>query len=165
MYPVIETHHYLFFWYSFKDYNILQKSWWRHQMETFSALPALCEGNPLVTGGFPSQRQATRSFGIFLSGHDWANNRDAGDLRKSRSLWRHCIGYILSRWLDNDVHWKYITLLKQMMILMKMMMMIMMIIWGLYIHNVISHIYIWYSKCQNVTHLNSWSSIEAQSLT
>ena len=26
---------------------------WRHQMETFSALLALCEGNPPVTGGFP----------------------------------------------------------------------------------------------------------------
>ena len=29
--------------------------WWRHQMGTFSALLALCEGNPSVTGGFPSQ--------------------------------------------------------------------------------------------------------------
>ena len=28
-------------------------TWWRHQMETFSALLALCEGNPPVTGGFP----------------------------------------------------------------------------------------------------------------
>ena len=31
-------------------------------METFSALPALCEGNPPVTGGFPSQRPVVRSF-------------------------------------------------------------------------------------------------------
>ena len=28
-------------------------TWWRHQMETFSALLALCEGNPPVNGGFP----------------------------------------------------------------------------------------------------------------
>ena len=28
-------------------------TWWRHQMETFSALLALCEGNPPVTGGLP----------------------------------------------------------------------------------------------------------------
>ena len=34
-------------------------AWWRHQMETFSALLALCEGNPPVTGGFPSQRPVT----------------------------------------------------------------------------------------------------------
>ena len=27
--------------------------WRRHEMETFSASLALCEGNPLVTGGFP----------------------------------------------------------------------------------------------------------------
>ena len=31
-------------------------SWWRHQMETFSALPALCAGNSPVTGEFPTQR-------------------------------------------------------------------------------------------------------------
>ena len=29
-------------------------AWCHHQMETFSASLALCEGNPLVTGGFPS---------------------------------------------------------------------------------------------------------------
>ena len=28
---------------------------WRHDMETLSSLLAPCEGNPLVTGGFPSQ--------------------------------------------------------------------------------------------------------------
>ena len=32
-------------------------------METFSALLALCEGNPTVTGGFPSQNPVTQSFG------------------------------------------------------------------------------------------------------
>ena len=32
------------------------KSLWRHDLETFSAFLALCEGNPPVTGGFPSQR-------------------------------------------------------------------------------------------------------------
>ena len=32
-------------------------SWrWRHDWETLSALLALCEGNPPVTGEFPSQR-------------------------------------------------------------------------------------------------------------
>ena len=41
-------------------------TWWRHQMETFSALLALCEGNPPVTGGFPSQKPVTRSFDVFL---------------------------------------------------------------------------------------------------
>ena len=35
-------------------------------MEKFSALLALCEGNPPVTGGFPSQRLVTRSFDVFF---------------------------------------------------------------------------------------------------
>ena len=36
-------------------------SWWRHQMEIFSALLALCVGNSPVTGEFPLQRPVTRS--------------------------------------------------------------------------------------------------------
>ena len=35
-------------------------------METFSALLTLCEGNPPVTGAFPSWRLVTRSFGVFF---------------------------------------------------------------------------------------------------
>ena len=41
-------------------------SWWRCQMETFSALLALCEGNSPVTGEFPSQRPVMRSFDFFF---------------------------------------------------------------------------------------------------
>ena len=37
---------------------------WRHQMETFSALLALCAGNSPVTGEFPAQRPVTRSFDV-----------------------------------------------------------------------------------------------------
>ena len=36
-------------------------SWWRHQMETFSALLASCAGNSPVTGEFPAQRPVTKS--------------------------------------------------------------------------------------------------------
>ena len=37
-------------------------------MEKFSALLALCAGNSLVTGYFPTQRPVTRSFDVvFLS--------------------------------------------------------------------------------------------------
>ena len=38
---------------------------WRHQMEIFSVLLALCEGNSPITGEFPLHRPATRSFGVF----------------------------------------------------------------------------------------------------
>ena len=41
-------------------------SWWHHQMETFSTLLALCEGNPPLTVRFPSQRPVTKSFDVFF---------------------------------------------------------------------------------------------------
>ena len=67
---------------------------WRHQMETFSALLALCEGNPLVTGGFLSQRPVTRSFDVFFDLH--LNKRLSKQSwgwwfeTLSYPLWRHC---------------------------------------------------------------------------
>ena len=36
-------------------------SWWRHQMETFSALLAICAGNSPVSGEFPAQRPVTQA--------------------------------------------------------------------------------------------------------
>ena len=35
-------------------------------METFAALLALCEGNPLVNGVFPSQWPVMRSFDVLF---------------------------------------------------------------------------------------------------
>ena len=63
-------------------------SLWCHQMETFSALLALCAGNSPVTGEFPSQRPVTRSFDVFFDlclNNSWVNNRDADDLRRRRA--------------------------------------------------------------------------------
>ena len=59
-------------------------SWWRHQMETFSALLAICAGNSPVPGEFHAQRPVTRSFDIFfdLRIKGWVNNREAGDLKR-----------------------------------------------------------------------------------
>ena len=37
----------------------------RHDIETFSMLLALCEGNPLVNGGFPSQRSRSNTFFMY----------------------------------------------------------------------------------------------------
>ena len=67
---------------------MLSISWWRHQMETFSALLALCAGNSLVTGEF--QRPVTRGFDVFFWSapawiNGWVNNREAGDLRRHRA--------------------------------------------------------------------------------
>ena len=41
-------------------------TWWRHQMETFSALLAIYAGNSPVSGEFPAQRPVTLSFDIFF---------------------------------------------------------------------------------------------------
>ena len=69
-------------------------SWWRHQMETYSALLALCAGNSPVTGEFPSQRPVTRSFDVFSDMR--LDKRSSKQWRRrwfetpSRSLCRHC---------------------------------------------------------------------------
>ena len=70
-----------------------KNSLWRHQMETFSALLAICAGNSPVTGEFPTQRPVTRSFDVYfdlcpnerLSKQSWGWWFET----LSRSLWRH----------------------------------------------------------------------------
>ena len=67
--------------------------WWRHQMETFSALLALCAGNSPVPGEFPSQRPVTRSFDVFfdlrLNKHLSKQSRGWSFETPSCSLWCH----------------------------------------------------------------------------
>ena len=69
-------------------------TWWRHQMETFSALLALCAGNSPVSGEFPSQRSVMRSFDVFLGLrlNNWLSKQSWGWWFEtpSCSLWRHC---------------------------------------------------------------------------
>ena len=58
----------------------VQSAWWHHEMETFSALLALCAGN--------SQRPVTRSCDVFLYlrlNKRLSNSRDAGDSRRHRA--------------------------------------------------------------------------------
>ena len=57
-------------------------AWRLHDMKTLSALLALCDGNPLFTGGFPSQRASDFDFFLFLAWtHCWTNSWVASDLR------------------------------------------------------------------------------------
>ena len=51
---------------STKWHKTARTSWWRHQMDTFSALLAICAGNSPVPGEFPAQRPVTRSFDVFV---------------------------------------------------------------------------------------------------
>ena len=68
-------------------------SWWRHQMETFTALLAICAGNSPVPDEFSAQRPVTRSFYVFfdlrlnkrLSKQSWGWRFET----LSRPLWRH----------------------------------------------------------------------------
>ena len=74
-------------------------AWWRHQMETFPALLAICAGNSPVPGEFPAQRPVTRSFdGFFdlrlnkrLSKQSWGWWFET----LSRPLWRLRNGHTL----------------------------------------------------------------------
>ena len=73
-------------------------SWWRHQMETFSALLGLCVGNSQLTDEILSQRPVLRSSDVFfdlrmnkrLSKRSWGWWFETS----SRSLWRHCNVYL-----------------------------------------------------------------------
>ena len=67
---------------------ITNEAWWRHQMETFSALLTVCAGNSPVPGKFPhkSQWRGALMFSlicVWING--WVNNREAGDLRRYRT--------------------------------------------------------------------------------
>ena len=66
---------------------------WRHQMETFSMLLTLCEGNIPVTDGFPSQRPMTRGFDFYF------------DLRLNKRLSKQC----RRRWFETSSHslWRH----------------------------------------------------------
>ena len=79
----------------------LQLTWRRHQMETFSALLALCAGNSPVTAEFPAQRPVQRNFDASfdmglnkrLSKQSWVWWFET----RSGSLWHHYNGYS-DRW-------------------------------------------------------------------
>ena len=76
----------------------LLAAWWRHQMETFSALLAICAGNSPVPGEFLAHRPVTRSFDVYFDLSP--NKRLSKQLwgwwfeTQSRPLWRHCNGAV-----------------------------------------------------------------------
>ena len=84
------THHRAFEWCLGTNRN---HSWWRYQMETFSALLDICAGNSPVPGEFPTQRPVTRSFDVYFDLRP--NKRVSKQLwgwwfeTQSHPLWRH----------------------------------------------------------------------------
>ena len=81
-------------------------SWWRHQMETFSALLAICAENSPVPGEFSTQRPVTRSCDVF------------SDLRLNKRLSKQSWGWWFETpshplWRQCNVVWLYIDGLAQ----------------------------------------------------
>ena len=74
----------------------------RHQLETVSALVALCKGNPPVTSGFPSQMVSNADFDVFfyisLSKRLNKRTRCQWFERQSPSLWRHFNEMMFGPW-------------------------------------------------------------------
>ena len=64
------------------------RPWWHHQMETFSALLAICAGNSPVPVNSPHKGQwrGALMFTLICARiNGWVNNREAGDLRRYRA--------------------------------------------------------------------------------
>ena len=78
------------------------QSWWRHQMDTPSALLAICVGKSPVPGEFPTLRPVTRSCDAYFDLRP--NKRLSKQLwgwwfeTSSRPLWRHRNDGRLLRW-------------------------------------------------------------------
>ena len=84
----------------------------RPEIETFSALLAICADNSPVPGDFPAQRAVTRSFDVFFD--LCLNKRLSKQLRgwwfqtPSRPLWRQCNGLVLPG--SKPTHWSNLLL-------------------------------------------------------
>ena len=87
--------------------HMIDGSYWLHfideyachdQMETFSALLAICAANSPVPGEFRAQRPVTRSFDAFfdLRLNRWVNDGEAGEFRRHRA---HYDVIVMIRWV------------------------------------------------------------------
>ena len=78
-------------WRKYSGLNVLAATiWWRHQMETFSVLLAICVGihRSPVNSPHKGQWRGALMFSlicVWING--WVNNREAGELRRYRA---HC---------------------------------------------------------------------------
>ena len=80
--------HHVGFTSTFSQHPIPTRPWWRHQMETFSALLAICAGihrSPVNSPLKGQWRGALMFYLICAWINDWVNNHEAGDLRHHRA--------------------------------------------------------------------------------
>ena len=79
-------------------------TWWYNDMEMLSTLLALCEGNILVTGGFPSQRTGKAGLWCFLlcqSRDHFTKDFSITILLLSQLLWSNHYETLLMLWQPN----------------------------------------------------------------
>ena len=99
-----------FIWHHWQKHTCI--SWWRHQMETFSAFLALCAGNSPVPVNSPHKGQwrgALMFSFMYAWINDWVNNREAGDLRRQRGHY----DVIVMLWVARDLFVGSQSFLKQ----------------------------------------------------
>ena len=76
LYYVIDSRHVFPYW------DIHASPWWRHQMESFSTLLAICAGNSPHIGQWRGVLMFSLIY-VWING--WVNNGEAGDLRRYRT--------------------------------------------------------------------------------
>ena len=83
-------------------------SWWRHQMEAFSALLALCAGNHRspVNSPHKGQWRGALIFSLICAWiNAWVNNREAGDYRRHRAPYDVIVIFSLQRYsISNKIY-------------------------------------------------------------
>ena len=98
-----------------KPYMKGKKTWWRHQMEPFSASLAFCAGNSPLSVNSPHKGQwrGALMFSLICAWiNDWVNNHETGDLRRHRGHYDVNImrfsEHVSSKWVMIDEWWWFI---------------------------------------------------------
>ena len=102
----------------------IYKIWWRHQMESFSALLALCAGNSPgpVNSPHKGQWRGALMFSLIYTWiNDWVNNREAGDFLCHRGHYNvNVMNEIMGRygkksWKRKQPQWLHYTMKTQVL--------------------------------------------------
>ena len=83
---------------------------WRHQMETFSALLALCRRihQSPVNSSHKGQWRGALMFSLICAWiNGWVNNREAGDLRRHRT--HYDVIVMIYLYTSRSLHWRWVN--------------------------------------------------------
>ena len=97
-------------WHHHVEASPRTNTWWRHQMETVSALLAICAGNSPAPVNSPHKGQwrGALMFSLICARiNGWVNNREAGDLRRHPT---HCDVIVMTLVAENPNHPKMLLL-------------------------------------------------------